>query len=441
MQPATICLGVAIDHRIRRLFHPVTRPAHKAEDGNHVSILKAQGHKLGLAEAEIKVTTELAGPSTTGGIAIALQQPRENHPFEKGSTAVIQDCETLRVLDVLYDIASCGTVNLLDHVSVIDLLPYTTEKQMKTLNDDSLTELFATFTHSICGKEPDVILCAGKVWLDDSQRHCKGSAWTLETKGIGETFDKYPYADLFSNNNKLVRIKRVNGFHPSHAINHHPERSCLIQLILLIVSQTCGILRNQWQEEQWMSYLRINCQDLHREQKRKLRYLSDFAEYYGGITARIKETIGDIAESYGEPYDGLLQMGLSELFNDASLCLREMHRLKAGVTSKWAASKDDKALRQASEYTKSLMEGAWHGSEGWFDSTEIKDILMKGLDAIGKCSSISSGNDPVVDLQRASLAFLKTAEEIEMILWKLKPKTFEELLEDLVYSFARLAVR
>lgn len=270
MQPATICLGVAIDHRIRRLFHPVARPTDQAELGNHVSILEAQGHRLGLPDAEIKVTTELAGPSTTGGIAIALQQPRENHPFAKGSRAVIQDCETLRVLDVLYDTVSCGTLNLLDHVSVIDLLPYTTERQMKALNNDTLTDLFTTSAQAICGKEPDVILCAGKVWLGDNQRDCKGSAWKLETKGIGETFDKYPYANLLNCNNKSVQIRRVNGFHPSHAINHHPERSCLIQLILLIVSQTCGILRNEWEEEQWMSYLRINCQDLHREQKRTL---------------------------------------------------------------------------------------------------------------------------------------------------------------------------
>lgn len=381
MQPATICLGVAIDHRIRRLFHPVKPPAHKAENENHVSILKAQAHRLGLPEAEIKVTTELAEPSSTGGIAIALQQPRENHPFENGSRAVIQDCETLRVLDVLYNIASCGTLNLLDHVSVIDLLPYTTEKQMKALNADTLTELFTTSTHAICAKEPDVILCAGKVWLDKDQNHCKGNAWKFETKGIGATFDDYPYANLFNYNNERVQIKRVNGFHPSHAINHHPERSCLIQLILLIISQTCGILRDKWEEEQWMTYLRVNCQDLHREQKRKLRYSSDFAEYYGGITTRIKETIGVIAESYGGPYDGLLQTGLSELFNDASLCLREMHRLRAGVTSKWAGGKDDKALRQATDHTNSLMEGFWHGSAGWFDNREIKNTILEGLES------------------------------------------------------------
>lgn len=441
MQPATICLGVAIDHRIRRLFHPVTPPAPRAENENHVSILKAQAHRLGLPEAEVKVTTELAGPSSTGGIAIALQQPRENHPFERGSRAVIQDCETLRVLDVLYNVASCGSLNLLNHVSVIDLLPYTTQNQMKLLNADTLTELFTTSTHAICAKKPDVILCAGKVWLDKSQQHYKGSAWKFETQGIGGTFDKYPYAELFDQNRKFVRIKRVNGFHPSHAINHHPERSCLIQLILLIVSQTCGIVRDNWEEEQWMSYLRINCQDLHREQKRNLRYSSDFAEYYGVITARIKRTIGDIAESIGHPYDGLLQTGLSELFNDASLCLREMDRLRNGVTSEWAARKDDEALRQATRYTNSLLEGHWHGGEGWFGSAEIRNFLLESLDSIGQCYLITSVNGPIVDLQTASLAFLKIAEAIELILWKLKPKTFEELLEEMTHEFARLAVR
>lgn len=157
--------------------------------------------------------------------------------------------------------------------------------------------------------------------------------------------------------------------------------------------------------------------------------------------SRIKATIGEIAESYGDPYNGLLQTGLSENFNDASLCLREMHRVRAGATSKWAAGKEEQAVRQATVHTVSLVKCSWHGSEGWYDNADIKNLLLRGLDDIGQCFSISSDNSLLVDLQTASLAFLKTAEAIELILWRLKPRTFEESLEDLIYSFSRLSLR
>lgn len=116
MQPATICLGAAINHRIRRLFHPVTPPTRRAENGNYVSILKVQAHNLALLEGEIKMTTELAWPNSTGGIPIAFQQPRKNHPFERGSEAMIPDCEKLTVQDVFYNIVSCGPLNLFNQV-------------------------------------------------------------------------------------------------------------------------------------------------------------------------------------------------------------------------------------------------------------------------------------------------------------------------------------
>lgn len=129
-------------------------------------------------------------------MAIALQQPWERSSVWKGCKSGDTRLRDVEVLDVLYEIAPCRTFNLLDHISLIDL-PYTTEKQIKLLNDDALIQLFTTSTHAICGQGPDVSPFAGKVWLGDNQRHCKGSAWKLETRGIGETFDKYPYVELF----------------------------------------------------------------------------------------------------------------------------------------------------------------------------------------------------------------------------------------------------
>jgi hypothetical protein len=87
-----VCLGVAVDHRIRRLFKPVFN--NPTEHSNHVFRIEALGRSLNRSREAIEVTAQIAGPAVKGGIAVALQQPRHNHPFEKGLNAVFEDCET-----------------------------------------------------------------------------------------------------------------------------------------------------------------------------------------------------------------------------------------------------------------------------------------------------------------------------------------------------------
>ena len=74
-----LCLDVAVDHRIRLLFKPVCNDL--TEPSNHVSRIKARGRSLERPHSEIQVTAQLAGPAFKGGIAVALQQPRHNHPI------------------------------------------------------------------------------------------------------------------------------------------------------------------------------------------------------------------------------------------------------------------------------------------------------------------------------------------------------------------------
>ncbi|KAI0120743.1 hypothetical protein BJ170DRAFT_688563 [Xylariales sp. AK1849] len=101
MVPDSECLGVAIEHRIRRLIKPVEYFL-PDKTGNHTSILDARGRCLGRSEAERAVTAELAGPLSIGGIAVVLQQPRHDHPFQLGVEAVIEDCATLHALDDVF---------------------------------------------------------------------------------------------------------------------------------------------------------------------------------------------------------------------------------------------------------------------------------------------------------------------------------------------------
>lgn len=142
----TVCLDVAIDYRIRYLFRPVPDPGSDPGNGSHVALLNEYGRSLKLPEAEIQVTTELAGPVSSSGLAVTLQQPREDHPFSKGTGDVIKDCNTLVALDALFRTASCGTLDLQRDVSMIDLLLYTSKSRMKEMKTEQRSALFKKST-------------------------------------------------------------------------------------------------------------------------------------------------------------------------------------------------------------------------------------------------------------------------------------------------------
>ena len=213
-----VCLDVAVDHRIRRLFHPVLDDL--TEHSKHVSRVQARGRSLKRSHEEIQVTVQLARPAVKGGIAIALQQPRHNHPFEKGLDAVIEDCESLNALDDVFAAVSCGSLDIRTDITVVDLLPYVSE-DVAEVDDAKLRESFRVSAQAICDKEPDVLLCAGKIWLPDASKFDdrKGDAWRFESVGLGEKFGSSPKlpvrARIRHGERGFVAIPRVNGFHPS----------------------------------------------------------------------------------------------------------------------------------------------------------------------------------------------------------------------------------
>ncbi|KAJ5989688.1 hypothetical protein N7481_004898 [Penicillium waksmanii] len=182
-----VCLGVAVDHRIIRLSKPVLNDL--TEPSNYVSCIEDRGRLLQRSDSEVQVTTQLAGPAVKGGIAVALQQPRHNHPFKKGLDAVIQDCETLCAIDDIFSVVSCGTLDIRTNIAVVDLLPYMCE-DIKKIDDATLEESFCASTHIICDKEPHILLCAGKIWLPrvDKSNRLKGHGWKFESIGVGKKF-------------------------------------------------------------------------------------------------------------------------------------------------------------------------------------------------------------------------------------------------------------
>lgn len=258
-----VCLDVAVDHRIIRLFKPV--PDNPTESSNHVSCIEARGRSLKRPDSEIEVTKQLAGPDVKGGIAIVLQQPRRKHPFKEGLDAVIEDCETLRAFDEIFPVVSCGSLNIRTNIAVVDLLPYVSEN-IRSLDVAKLKDSFRASTQTICDKEPQILLCAGKIWLPGADIYKEESdACKLQSIGVGKRFGDTPKCPVTvkirSEKGGFVGIHRVNGFHPSYAMNRLPHFSLYRQLQILIGAETCGMIRGDWEEEEWMGEIRRLCRD------------------------------------------------------------------------------------------------------------------------------------------------------------------------------------
>mgnify|MGYP004717364203 FL=1 len=125
---------------------------------------------------------------------------------------------------------------------------------MKQTDDEVIRDAFQTSVDFLVHKRPSAVFCAGKIggYLP------RGEAWKVESIGIGDTF-RNPFATLWVENQEMVELQRVNGFHPSTPINYFPELTCLRQLFLLEVAHTCAVHRGDWKEEIWMSEFRDMC--------------------------------------------------------------------------------------------------------------------------------------------------------------------------------------
>jgi hypothetical protein len=470
------CLGVAVDHRIRRLFKPVCNDL--TELSNHVSLIETRGQSLERPHSEIQVTAQLAGPAFKGGIAVALQQPRHNHPFEEGLDAVIRDCETLYALDDVFAAVSCRSLDIRTNVTIVDLLPYVSEP-IASIDGAILEKSFCASKHIMLAKEPSVLLCAGKIRLPNTEqsRKRKGDAFKLESIKFGEKFGdtREPPVEAKirrEGNRGLVTIRRVNGFHPSYAMNYHPHVSCLRQLQILIGAETCGMLRGDWEEKKWMDELRRRCQDVSEalSGKRKspipsyflspsqilvltysqlespsqspqsqssgqsstkrnnTKYLPEYQEIYSdkllGILRCVQSLISEpipAVNSSTALYKPLLTCGLSEICNDVTLILRQMSRLRLRSKGwpKYVASMNKAALKQAARDTRRFTEDL--KATGPSKNTQFAEIIQKGASVLSEIIMRGDGRRPEdrLDFNETSEAFLNIATNIETLLMDL----------------------
>ncbi|KAL2134842.1 hypothetical protein VTI74DRAFT_10648 [Chaetomium olivicolor] len=430
MAPDSECLGIAIDHRIRRLIEPLEYfPSDEA--GNHISILDARGRTLGRSGAERAVTADLAGPQSIGGIAVVLQQPRHDHPFQSGVRAVIEDCATLRALEDVFFVVSGRKLKLLRDISVIDLLPYTTNDEWEDMTNEEKARAFKAAQWAIGAKEPDVVLCAGKKFLPAKLRDLKDDMWKLESQGVGAVFpERYPYITVKNMDGSRIKIRRVNGFHPSYAMNYLPEHSCLRQLLFLVVVQTCTVYsKGVWKEEDWMTALRTNCSKLYEDSRggEARKYIPNHVEdYLKLVQDDIPDAIVKISthatgsstqEGSRDLYNQLVSSRLSERLNDASLLIGRISELQPGPWPAWAVKKNTDALQRAAVATYNLgfRTKAWEDYE-WRGATRLKAKVIPAIASLCQCVTKGDKQELELNLQKARQAFLDLAVGVEMIL-------------------------
>ncbi|KAK3898361.1 hypothetical protein C8A05DRAFT_19044 [Staphylotrichum tortipilum] len=407
MAPSSVpvhSLGIAIDHRIRRLIQPVEySPGDQA--GKHISILNARGMALARSKEEIAVTAALASPGSTGGIAVILQQPRDNHPFQAGAEAVIAECDTLRALEEVFFVVSGGKLELLRDISVIDLLPYTS-------NDDWTKSTFEAAQSAIAAKKPDVVLCAGKKPLPKDLWDLKGDMFRLESMGVGAVFDKHPFTKIRNREGNWIKIRRVNGFHPSHALNYCSESSCLRQLLFLCVVETCAVYRTgSWNEEDWMTAFRERCSRVSHDSTNSRKFIPDYVDEY--LKLEIPAAVFSIQQGAHDLYNQVISSGLPERLNDASLLFSRISHLTAEDRRqpKWAVNKNTKAIDRAAQETLKICE-----QSGWDTVPRFREHVVPVIQSLRQC--VAGGE---FDLKRTSQAFLTLAVTVE--------KTLGDILE------------
>ncbi|KAL0929716.1 uncharacterized protein CTRU02_215358 [Colletotrichum truncatum] len=451
-QTSSICLNVAIDHRIRRLSKPVRK--YETDPSTHVSRIEKAGQLLKLPRPEIQVTAEMAGPSVKGGIAVMLQQPRHNHPFEKGLDAVIDDCETFRALEDIFNVVSCGSLDFRKDISVIDLLPYVSG-EISEVDDAALQNAFRTSASVICDKEPDVLLCAGKIPMPIKRaREVKDNSrvYLIENLGVGEQFGRTPKRPIQAKlrpegQRGFVTIPRVNGFHPSFAINRHSHISILRQLQILIGAEVCGMYRSDWEEMAWMDILRLRCLSISntantsarsptpatpsksKPWRSSSRYIPEYQVLYSEALLDIRTCVSRLV-STDQQYEVLLNSGLSEKCNDASLILGQMHRLKKRGWPDSVAWKNEAALREAGAETDLFVAKTTQAVGAASKNKPLVKILRQNLKNISDLvTTVSTRPRKQFDLNvgDAVAAFLQLAVDVETLLLDLLQKKEDAL--------------
>lgn len=247
---ADCCFDIPIDHRLKRYLSG-TQIESATDHGSHRIIYEEYGRSLRQSQSrstpisseEIIFGSKLAEPDTCGGLLVALMQPGRSQQYIGSFEESLTECATLNYLD--HAARTLGSVGLKD-ITCVDALPFYPDSVKVSNAPPEMRIAYETFLRMIRYKKPDVILCAWKV----PQRF---GFVQYSSKGVGKVDD----TEVISVDGHPIKL--VNAFHPSYAINYHPNESCFRRLFVLEMAKAFAELDAGWQEELWMRDLRAYC--------------------------------------------------------------------------------------------------------------------------------------------------------------------------------------
>lgn len=240
------CLGIPIDHRLRRKIKPVPDDVATQNLGAHVVTFLRHALSRGVSWEERKFGENLARPFSKGGLLVVLAQPSASQKYNSNFEETTQKCLTLQATDELLKATSNNSKNIFN-TSTFDILPLV-KKQWKWHGDRTggeCTEAQETFLSMVNEKDPRVILC-----LSGNLPGLLPQASTFASLGgVGSKFGP-------QNEGYFLGATRINVFHLSYAVNYHPVHSVFRDLLILESAHAFGVLRGDWVEESWMDELR-----------------------------------------------------------------------------------------------------------------------------------------------------------------------------------------
>ncbi|PVH94444.1 hypothetical protein DM02DRAFT_661061 [Periconia macrospinosa] len=346
--PVDECLGIAIDHRLRKLFRPVLQNQGR-EFGLHQDKIVGLGRSLlrgneQVPKDELLVTRQLASPASIGGLVVVLLKPPNSLPYHYGLDLTVQSCPTLAALDEGFRVVTCGSLSLED-ITTVDSLPFIRPKDK--LPPGFKRNRYLQVFEILKAKRPDVILC---MWQDKDAIGTKLES--VQSIGVGKIFENS--AGEIQLGPGLMATK-VNAFHPSYAMYHHPTFSCFRQLLLLEIAQACNKYAGNWTQLEWMTELRERCRMRASELCiRKERNIKHFRDCLANALTSMKtviislrgETMTEQTRNHAS-YDTLLRTSLCDYSNDISLCLREIWIIRESIHPEDLSEEDKGTISDA----------------------------------------------------------------------------------------------
>ncbi|KAK3177775.1 hypothetical protein K4F52_009473 [Lecanicillium sp. MT-2017a] len=194
--------------------------------GLHSLLRMAKSLRPCIPAAEVAITLQFAGPYTPGGLLVLLKQPRSNHPWERGASAVIKDCDTLDMVNE-GAIRFHGGDGLQGAVSLLDTRPFLPEEITNSLSQhdtEEIEEIEDFVMACIQAKNPACILCMGDVAASALQRTRDSSSHPFWRR-VPIVYARHPSRSIhFQNEDLNMRTSLLDSIKHACAIATRPSQ-------------------------------------------------------------------------------------------------------------------------------------------------------------------------------------------------------------------------